>query len=64
MNDFKFVTSTQEIKAEAFDIISKYVHETYGGVAISNVTSDEAFFCTVVRATEQMLGAFRPAEEY
>lgn len=63
-SEFNFKTSSQEVKAEAFNIIAKYVHETYGSVAISNVTSDEAFFCTVVRTTEQLLEAYRAAEEF
>lgn len=61
---FNFKTSSQEVKAEAFNIIAKYVHETYDGMAISNVTSDEAFFCTVVRTTEQLLEAYRATEEF
>lgn len=63
-SEFNFKTSSQEVKAEAFSIIAKYVHDTYDGVAISDVTSDEAFFCTVVRTTEQLLEAYRTTEEF
>lgn len=63
-SEFNFKTSSQEVKAEAFNIIAKYVHDTYDGVVISNVTSDEAFFCTVVRTTEQLLEAYRATEEF
>ena len=63
-SEFNFKTSSQEVKAEAFNFIAKYVHETYDGVAISNVTSDEAFFCTVVRTTEQLLESYRATEGF
>jgi hypothetical protein len=55
-------TSATEVKAAAFDIIAKYIHDVYGEMAISNITSDEAFFVTVVKTTEDLLDAFRPKE--
>jgi hypothetical protein len=61
--EFIFGASSQEIKAEAFDIIAKFVHEQYDSIGISNITPDEAFFVTVVTTTEDFLGAFRPEEE-
>lgn len=63
-SNFEFESSAMEVKAGAFDIIAKYVHEFYGGMPISNITSDEAFFVTVVKTTEQLLDAFRPKEEF
>ena len=62
--EFNFKTSSQEVKAEVFDIIAKYVHDTYDGVAISDVTSDEAFFCTVIKTTEQLLDSFSQKEAF
>ena len=63
-SNFEFESSAMEVKAGAFDIIAKYVHETYDDVDVSNVTPDEAFFVTVVKTTEQLLDAFRPKEEF
>lgn len=62
--NFEFESSAMEVKAGAFDIIAKYVHETYDDVDVSNVTPDEAFFCAVVKTTEQLLGYFRPTEKF
>ena len=61
--EFTFGASSQEIKAAAFDIIAKHVHDTYGCIGISNITPDEAFFVTVVSTTEDLLDFFRPEEE-
>lgn len=47
--------SAEAVKAMAFDIIAKYVHENYDTIGISNVTSDEAFFVTTVTTTEHIL---------
>lgn len=55
-------TNATEIKAAAFDIIAKYIHENYDELEISNVTSDEAFFIAMVTTTEDLLDAFRPKE--
>ena len=63
-SNFEFESSAMEVKAGAFDIIAKYVHETYDAVDVSNVTPDEAFFCAVVKTTEQLLDSFRPTEKY
>ena len=63
-SNFEFESSAMEVKASAFDIIAKYIHETYGGMPISNITPDEAFFVTVVTTTEDLLDAFRPREEF
>ena len=62
--NFEFESSAMEVKAGAFDIIAKYVHETYDDMDVSNVTPDEAFFCAVVKTTEQLLDAFRPTEKF
>lgn len=63
-SNFEFESSAMEVKAGAFDIIAKYVHENYDELEISNVTSDEAFFIAVVTTTEDLLDAFRPREEF
>lgn len=63
-SEFNFKTSAQEVKAGAFDVIANYIHGNYDKLEISNVTPDEAFFCAVVKTTEQLLASFRPREEF
>ena len=63
-SDFEFESSEAEVKAGAFDVIANYIHGNYDKLEISSVTPDEAFFCAVVKTTEQLLASFRPREEY
>ena len=63
-SNFEFESSAMEVKAGAFDIIAKYIHENYDELEISNVTSDEAFFIAMVTTTEDLLDVFRPREEF
>lgn len=63
-SNFEFESSAMEVKAGAFDIIAKYIHENYDELEISNVTSDEAFFIAMVTTTEDLLDTFRPREEF
>lgn len=63
-SNFEFESSAMEVKAGAFDIIANYIHENYDELGSSSVTPDEAFFCAVVKTTEQLLTSFRPKEEF
>lgn len=39
-------------KADAFDVISKYINSTYGGLSVSDVAPEEAFLIGIVRMAE------------